>query len=65
MIEPEKADGSQGGDGDDNDQMQAIQEKKSALARQLILYIFMSALISAAFYGITIKQNPDLLPTRQ
>eukprot|EP00353_Schmidingerella_taraikaensis_P015741 CAMPEP_0185608738 /NCGR_PEP_ID=MMETSP0436-20130131/8201_1 /TAXON_ID=626734 ORGANISM="Favella taraikaensis, Strain Fe Narragansett Bay" /NCGR_SAMPLE_ID=MMETSP0436 /ASSEMBLY_ACC=CAM_ASM_000390 /LENGTH=65 /DNA_ID=CAMNT_0028240999 /DNA_START=30 /DNA_END=227 /DNA_ORIENTATION=- len=65
MIEPEKADGSQGGDGDDNDQMQAIQEKKSALARQLIVYILMSALISAAFYGITITQNPDLLPTRQ
>ena len=51
------------GSGDD-EQMKKIQEQKSALARQLIGYVFFSLLASGAMYAVTIFQNPDLLPTR-
>jgi len=43
--------------------MQKIQEEKSALTRQMFGLIFLSILVSAAFYGITILQNPGLKPT--
>lgn len=49
--------------GDDDAQMQRIQEEKSALAWQMYGLIILSAIVSAAFYGITILQNPSLKPT--
>lgn len=44
----------------DDEQMKKIQEEKSALTRQLIALIIMSLIISGAFYGITLLQNPYL-----
>ena len=49
---------------EDNKQMQAIIEEKAALARQMVGLIFLSFLVSAAFYGLTIWENPKLLPSR-
>ena len=50
--------------GDDDAQMKKIQEEKSALTHQMFGLIFLSGLVSAAFYGITILQNPGLKPER-
>ena len=47
----------QDGQGAD-DQMQKIQEEKSALRRQLIALVILSFVISGMFYGITLLQNP-------
>ena len=43
-------------------QAEKIEEEKAVLTRQLMFQIFLSFLLSAAFYGITIFQNPDLKP---
>ena len=56
--------GSQGGSEDDGAQMARIQEQKAAQSRILCGYIILSLLVSAAFYGLTIFQNPKLLPTK-
>ena len=50
--------------GDDDAQMRRIQEQKTALAWNLIGLIFLSLIVSAALYGLTIVQNPDLKPSR-
>ena len=49
--------------GEDDRQMQKIQEEKSALTRQLCALIILSFLVSGAFYGITMLQNPYLKPS--
>ena len=38
--------------------MQKIQAEKTALRRQLIVLVIMSVVVTAAFYGITLMQNP-------
>ena len=43
--------------------MKKIQEEKSGLARQMYGMILLSLLVAAAFYGVTILQNPALKPT--
>ena len=43
---------------DNNDQIQKIQQEKTALRRQLIALTVLSFLISGLFYGITLAQNP-------
>ena len=50
--------------GEDDAQMQKIQEEKAALTRQLIALIILSMLVSGAFYGITLLQNPYIKPTQ-
>ena len=50
--------------GDDDAQMKAIQEEKAALAWQMYGLILLSLIVAAAFYGITILQNPALKPER-
>jgi p-aminobenzoyl-glutamate transporter AbgT len=49
-------------DNGDDKQMQKIQEEKSALAKQMVLLIILSFLVSGAFYGITLLQNPYASP---
>ena len=56
--------GDSQGSADDDAQMQKIQAEKAALTRTMCLLIFLSLLVSGAFYGITILENPELLPTR-
>ena len=56
--------GDDSGSADDDAQMQKIQAEKAALTRTMCLLIFLSLLVSGAFYGITILENPELLPTR-
>ena len=56
--------GESNGSADDDAQMQKIQAEKAALTRTMCLLIFLSLLVSGAFYGITILENPELLPTR-
>ena len=56
--------GSAGDAGDDDAQMQKIQAEKAALTRTMCLLIFLSLLVSGSFYGLTILENPELLPTR-
>ena len=51
-------------DGDDNDQMAAINAKIDYLKWQMYGFILLSLLVSCAFYGITILENPGLKPTR-
>lgn len=46
----------------DVEQRQKIAAEKSRLVTQLIFMVFMSLLVAAAFYGITIYQNPHLAP---
>ena len=48
--------------GSEDQQMAKIQEEKSALTRQLIALIILSFLVSGAFYGITLLQNPYVKP---
>ena len=43
-----------GQDQDDDKQMERIQEEKAALTRQMLGLIFLSLLVSGAFYGLTI-----------
>ena len=43
-------------------QRKKIEEEKSALTRQLVCLVFASFIICAAFYGLTILQNPNLHP---
>ena len=50
--------------GDDDAQMKAIQEEKAALAWQMYGLIFLSLIVAAAFYGVTILQNPALKPEK-
>ena len=47
---------------DDKDiqQREKIEKEKRDLTKQLIFLIFVSFLISGAFYGITMIQNPYL-----
>ena len=52
------------GSGDDDAQMRKIQQEKAALTRTMCLLIFLSLLVSAAFYGLTVLENPELAPTR-
>ena len=47
-------DNASGSGGDDDAQMRQIQEEKSKLTRQMIGLIFLSMLVSCAFYGLTI-----------
>lgn len=48
--------------GSEDAQMVKIQEEKAALTRQLIALIILSAIVSGAFYGITLLQNPYIKP---
>ena len=51
------------GESEDGDaQKEQIEEQKAKLARQLVLMIILSLGVSAAFYFITLAQNPDLKP---
>ena len=52
-----------GASGDDQ-QMMAIQAKKGKLGWEMIGLIIASFATSAAVYGLTLWQNPDLNPTR-
>ena len=45
-------------DGDNNNQQQKIDEEKRALRNQLIALTILSFIVSGAFYGITLMQNP-------
>ena len=56
--------GDSQGSADDDAQMQKIQAEKAALTRTMCLLIFLSLLVSGSFYGLTILENPELLPTR-
>ena len=49
--------------GDEDAQMKAIQAEKAALTWQMYGMILLSLLVAAAFYGVTILQNPALKPT--
>ena len=49
-------------EGSEDAQMKKIQDEKAALTRQLIALIILSALVSGAFYGITLLQNPYIKP---
>ena len=44
------------------EQADAIDEQKAELTSTLYVQIFFSFLVSAAFYGIVLYQNPDLKP---
>ena len=44
------------------EQADAIEEQKAGLQASLMWQIFFSFLVSAAFYGIVLYQNPDLKP---
>lgn len=44
----------------DEEQRAKIAEEKSSLTRQLLFLVILSFLISGAFYGITMAQNPYL-----
>ena len=46
----------------DIEQRDKIKAEKNALAWQLIVLILISFLVSGAFYGITMVQNPYLKP---
>ena len=50
-------------DGGDDAQIQKIRGEKKALALQLVALIILSFLVSGAFYGITLLQNPNTLPS--
>ena len=49
--------------GDEDAQMKQIQAEKAALTWQMYGMILLSLLVAAAFYGVTILQNPALKPT--
>ena len=44
------------------EQAEQIEEQKAELQGSLMWQIFFSFLVSAAFYGIVLYQNPDLKP---
>ena len=44
------------------EQAEQIEEQKAELQASLMWQIFFSFLVSAAFYGIVLYQNPDLKP---
>lgn len=44
----------------DEAQREKIAEEKAALFRQLLFYIFLSALFAVGFYFLTLFQNPHL-----
>ena len=47
----------------DDEQRAKIEAEKRSLTRQLMCLIFMSFLVSAGFYAVTLLQNPDLKPS--
>ena len=53
------------GSQEDNAQMEAIQAEKRRLAWQMYGLIFLGFLVSLAFYGVTILENPQIKPTAE
>ena len=46
------------GEASEDHQKAAIEAKKARLSTQLMWLIFLSFMVSAAFYGATLFQNP-------